>query len=208
MPRRLKQTREARHRRKLYAERMADAYLAELERRRQSRQADAVKADPERLAKRRASRRAYHERQKAKAKAEAREISPELAALRREQSRIRYVAAKERNGGQVAPAKRAPYAKGNRPRLEAKRAGRWIRAYAKLIDAGEGDRAAAKVAADLGLVARRVQALMYDQQTEVEFDVVDRAIANSGPAVVTMYVNGHKRAIHSVDDLYPQWWRK
>lgn len=198
MPRRLKQTVEAQRRRARYAEWMADAYLAELLRARGARDREAINADPERLKKRRASRRAYAARQRALVKSGEKKPTPAEIQREREVRRARWVAKQERDGRAMRLGDRP----NGRPQLSAAPFRQWLLAYGKLI--GETD--AGPIAADLGLVSRRVQSVMYEQQPEVAFDIVDRALGNSRHTV-TLRINHRSVAIFSVDDLYPAWWK-
>jgi hypothetical protein len=195
--RRLKQTERAKRRRELYAERLADPYLARLVIARRRKWYDAMRSDPDKLKHTRERKAAW---QRAKREQERQRQRPrsevELARLR-EARRALYVARLEREGKTITREKAT-----GRPIADAAPFRQWLQAYGELI----GETAAGPIAIDLGLVERRVQSVLFGQQEQVALDVVDRALINSGPQV-TLKIRGRRRAITSVEDLYPNWWK-
>lgn len=172
-------------RRELYAERMADPYLAE-----RFRQAKALteakrRQDPERY-------QALLEHHRA-ANARYRAAHPERV---REQRRSAYVKFHEENTGLLPLAK----ATGNLLALRMPREPyrRWLVAYSKLM----GFKDAADLSQDLGINERNTRRVLGREEGHVIYDIVDRALINAR-LTVKLSVCGVVTFVFDIGDLYP-----
>jgi hypothetical protein len=163
-----------------HAERMAtDAEYRDKRARRRRAYWERLKADPVRL-------RAYLDR-KAEAERERKAADPEGY---NETKRMEYALRRERMGKPIHV--RGPRGYGGR--LEAWPFVSWLLAYREEIGAETDE----ELARDLGIVARRVNALLSGAQDHVSFDVVDHALQHARFPIV---LDGE--LIVRLDDLYP-----